>query len=63
MFIGVLLSTHLLFKDTQQKQTLNHLAWIAAAVAQMQTKWTLQLSYSIFPRIDLRKEKFIRVMR
>ena len=34
VFIGMLLSTHLLFKDSQQKQMDDHLVWFEATVVE-----------------------------
>ena len=34
LFIGLLLGTHLLFKDCQQKQMDDHLLWLAATVVE-----------------------------
>ena len=57
MFIGVVFSTHLLLKDSQQKQVDDRLALFAAAVAQIGKLSTLcRLLCRIFQPTDLHKE-------
>ena len=56
MFIGVVFSTHLLLKDSQQKQMDDRLVLFAATVVQSKLSKLCRLLSSIFPRIDLHKE-------
>ena len=56
MFIGVVFSTHLLLKDSQQKQMDDRLVLFAATVAQSKLSNICRLLSSIFPRIDWRQE-------
>ena len=56
MFIGVVFSTHLLLKDSQQKQMDDRLVLFAATVAQSKLSKLCRLISLIFPRIDLHKE-------
>ena len=56
VFIGMLLSTHLFFKDSQLKQMNYRGLWFSVTRGAKQTEWPLQLSTHIFPRIHLRNE-------
>ena len=56
MFIRVVLSTHLLLKDSQQKQMDDSLVLFAATVVQSKLSKLCRLLSSIFPQIDLHKE-------
>ena len=56
MFIGVVFSTHLLLKDSQQKQIDDCLVLYAATVAQSKLNKLYRLLCRIFPRIDLHEE-------
>ena len=56
MFIGVVFSTHLLLKDSQQKQTDDRLVLFAATVAQSKLSQLCRLISRMYPRIDLHKE-------
>ena len=56
MFIGVVFSTHLLLKDSQQKQMEDRLVLIAATEAQSKLSNLCGLLSRIFPRIDLHQE-------
>ena len=56
VFIGVLLSTHLLLKDSPQKQMDDHLTWFVANVPQGKLNELCSC-----PRIDLRKSKKTKV--
>ena len=53
VFIGMLFSTHLFFKDSRLKQMNYRSLWISATRGTKQTEWPLQLFSHIFPRIDL----------
>ena len=56
MFIGVAFSTHLLLKDSQQKQMDDRLVLFAATLAQSKLSQLCRLISRIFPRIDLHKK-------
>ena len=56
MFIGVAFSTHLLLKDSQQKQMDDRLILFAAALAQSKLSQLCRLISRIYSRIDLHKE-------
>ena len=56
MFIGVVFSTHLLLKDSQQKQIDERLVLFAATLAQSKLSQLCRLISRIYPRIDLHKE-------
>ena len=56
MFIGVVFSTHLLLRDSQQKQMDDSSVLFAATVAQSKLSKLCRLISRIFPRIDLHKE-------
>ena len=56
MFIGVVFRTHLLLKDSQQKQMDDRLVLFAATVAQSKLGKLCRLLSCILPRIDLHKE-------
>ena len=56
MFIGVVFGTHLLLKDSQQKQMDDRLVLFAASVAQSKLSKLGRLLSRIFPRIDLHEE-------
>ena len=56
MFIGVVFSTHLLLKGSQQKQMDDRLVLFAATVAQSKLSNLCRLLSRIFPRIDLHME-------
>ena len=56
VFIEMLLSTHLFFKDSQLKQMNYRSLWFSVTCGIKETEWPLQLSTYIFPRIDLRIE-------
>ena len=54
---SMLLSTHLLFKDSQQKQMDDHLVWFAAT--EVESKLSIDsvgVSLYVFPQIDLHKQ-------
>ena len=55
MFIGVVFSTHLLLKDSQQKQMDDRLALFAATVAQSKLS-KLSTAFSYLSINDLHKE-------
>ena len=57
MFIGVVFSTHLLLRDSRQKEMDDRLVLFAAAVAQSKLSKLCRLLSRISPRIDLRKTK------
>ena len=53
-FIGMLLGTHLLFKDFRQKQMDDHLVRFAATVVEIKLSIdSVGVSLYVFPRIDL----------
>ena len=55
VFIGMLLGTHLLLKDSQQKQMDDHLVWFEAT--KVESKLIIDfVSSHIFPRIYLHKQ-------
>ena len=56
VFIGMLLGTHLLFKDSQQKQMDEHLVRFADTVVESKLSIDSVVSSHIFPRIDLHKQ-------
>ena len=53
MFFGVVFSTHLLLRDSQQKQMDDCLVLFAATVAQSKLSQLCRPLSRIFPRIDL----------
>ena len=54
---SMLLGTHLLFKDSQQKQMDNRLVWFAATVVESKLSIdSVGVSLYVFPRIDLHKQ-------
>ena len=56
MFIGVIFRTHLLLKNSQQRQMDDRLVLFAATVTQIKLSKFCRLISRIFPRIDLHKE-------
>ena len=56
MFIGVIFSTFLLLKDSQQKQMDDSLVLFAATVGQRKLSKLCRMISRIFPQIDLHKE-------
>ena len=56
MFFGVVFSTHLLLRESQQKQMDDCSVLFAATVAQSKLSKLCRLLSRIFPRIDLHKE-------
>ena len=54
---SMVLSTHLLFKDSQQNQMDDHLVWFAATVVESKLSIdSVGVSLYVFPRIDLSKQ-------